>query len=93
MLCSILLLSHARTENKQVMQQQTKCRVKSVLRRLHRREQHKKICKDSSERSCRVDLHVVIAMGYTALKFSLNKKGKFGVMWAADTSAMRRSKG
>ena len=45
----------------------TKCRVKSVLRRLHRREQHTKFCIDLSKRSCRVDLHVVIAMGYTAL--------------------------
>ena len=45
----------------------TKCREKSVLRRLHRREQHTKFCIDSSKRSCRVDLHVVIAMWYTAL--------------------------
>ena len=45
----------------------TKCRGKSVLRRLHRCEQHTKFCIDSSKRSCRVDLHVVIAMWYTAL--------------------------
>ena len=45
----------------------TKCREKSVLRRLHRREKHTKFCIDSSKRSCRVDFHVVIAMWYTAL--------------------------
>ena len=65
----------------------TKCREKSVLRRLHRREQHTEFCIDSSKRSFRVDLHVVIAMWYTALyeitaSFRQSKKRKFGVMWA-----------
>ena len=61
----------------------TKCGENSVLRRLHRREQHTKFCIDSSKRSCRVDLHVVIAMWYTALyKITASKKRKFGVMWA-----------
>ena len=65
----------------------TKCREKSVLRRFHRREQHTKFCIDSSKRSCRVDLHVVIAMWYTALykitaSFRQTKKRTFGVMWA-----------
>ena len=60
---------------------------KSTIRRLHRREQHTKFCIDSSKRSCRVDLHVVIAMGYTALyqiaaSFCQTQKKKFGVMWA-----------
>ena len=64
-----------------------KCREKSVLRRLHRREQRTKFCIDSSKRSCRVNEHVVIAMGYTALyKITASsrqtKKRKFGVMWA-----------
>ena len=51
-----------------------KCRVKLVLRRLYGREQHR-------------FLHVVIAMGYTALyqitaSFSQTQKKKFGVMLA-----------
>ena len=33
-LCSILSLSHAGTENKQVLKKQTKCRLKSALRLL-----------------------------------------------------------
>ena len=45
----------------------TKCREKSVLRRLYNREQHTKFCIESIKRPCRVDLHVVIAIGYTAL--------------------------
>ena len=65
----------------------TKCREKSVLRRLHRCGQHTKFCIDSSKRSCRVDLHVVIAMWYAALfkitaSFRQTKNRKFGVMWA-----------
>ena len=75
----------------------TKCREKSVLRRLHRREQHAKFCIDSSKRSYRVD--VVIAMWYTALykitaSFRQTKKKVWcHVGWTAGTSAMRRSKG
>ena len=42
-------------------------RVKSVLRRLSEREQQTKLCIYSSKRSCRVDLHDVIAMAHTAL--------------------------
>ena len=41
--------------------------AESVLRRLSNGEQHTKFCIDSILRSCRDDLHVVIAMGYTAL--------------------------
>ena len=48
-----------------------------------------KICIDSSKNSCRVDLYVVIAMGYTALYkitscFSQTKKEKSLVLCGLD---------
>ena len=71
--------------------------VKSVLRWLPKREQHTQFCRDSNKRSCCVDLHDVIDMGYTALyqiaaNFWPNKKFSF-VGWTMGTLAMTLSKG
>ena len=47
----------------------------------------KKLLRKIKSKTCRVDLHVVIAMWYTALfkitaSFRQTKNKKFGVMWA-----------
>ena len=52
-------------------------------------EQHTQFCIDSSKRSCRIDLHVVIVMGYTALykitaSFSQTKQKKSLVLCGLD---------